>query len=107
MPATIRATLAPAHWMGDRVHGFTPYVGLFAHVSLSPGLADTHTLVIWVADSAYGGATLFTNHSHFATRENDRYPVPLLGGNLGRIARSSTELAALSGRHLNVVNLHT
>ena len=72
MPTTIRATLAPAHWMGNRVHGFAPHVGLFAHVALSPGLADAYTLMIGVADSAYGGATLFANHSHFTTRENGR-----------------------------------
>jgi hypothetical protein len=107
MPTAVGPAFASAHRMIDGVHRLTPNARPPAHVPFPTCFANPNILMVRIAHPAYRRSAFFANHSHFAARQNYTNPVAFFGDYLRSVTGASNHLAALSGRHFNIVDLKT
>src|SRR4051794_20949268 len=88
----------------DRVHGHTTDVRALALPTVPAGLADRDQRGLGVADRSDGGAAVDRHAPHLGGGQAERGEETLLGDELNRGARASTQLGAGPGLQLHVVH---
>src|ERR1700736_3558888 len=106
MTAAGGAPFAAAHRVADGVHRRAAVVRLAAHVALAARLAQADVPVLGVADAADRRPALRRHAAHFAGRQRDLRPLALAGRQRGAATGAATELTAVAGLHLQVVDAH-
>ena len=104
---TASSAFAATHRVSNGVHRCASYMGSATHMALSSSLAELNVLVVGITQPANCGPAFLANHPHFTTRQNDADPVTFFGHNFCSVAGTSDQFAALSRRHLNIMNLKT
>jgi hypothetical protein len=93
--------------MSNGVHRLSSDMGPSAHVAFSPGLADSHVLMVRIAHSTNRSPAFLANRSHFTARQDDRYPITIFRHDLCSVAGTSDQFSTLADPHFDIVNLHT
>ena len=95
MPPAASMAFSTTHWVSNWVHCTASYVGPATHVAFSACFADAYILVVGIAEPADCRSTLFANHPHFTTRQNNSDPIALFGYDFRSVASTSNQLSTL------------
>ena len=98
-----RLAFAAAVGMVVRVHNRAAHGGSPAHMALSAGLTDLYVLMVNIADLADSGHAVYADIAQLAGRQAEKSHAVFLSHKLSHVAGCTSQLSALAGIQLHIV----